>query len=134
MNSHSEASRFQNAEDVYRASMRWGEWDNAFQLMKERPDSITKLKPPSEEYSTHLGTIKIKEIEVLSSGMNADLGTGQSKFKINYRFENSAVIKNIRHTIVWWYFKEANIWLTDTPLPKEFDLPKVKTIKLSPKK
>ncbi|MCU7800474.1 MAG: hypothetical protein KZQ70_10070 [gamma proteobacterium symbiont of Lucinoma myriamae] len=58
----------------------------------------------------------------------------ESRFRIEYRLDNSAKIKTIRHTVSWWYDKEGNHWFTDTPLPKEFDLPKVKTIKLSPKK
>ena len=99
MDSHSTISRFQNSEDVYRASMRWGEWSNVFQLMKDKPDSnaeSTKLAPPSEAYLTHLDSIKVKHIEVISSGINDKEGTGESKFKIEYRFDHSAKIKLIR--------------------------------------
>jgi len=133
MDSHSEISRFQNSENVYRASMRWGEWSNLFQLMRERPDSTSKLTALSEEYITHLEGIKIKDIEVLNSNMSEKSGTGETRFKIGYRLDNSLKIIPIKHTVSWWYQEEANIWFTDTPLPKEFDLPKTKTIKLSPK-
>ena len=133
MDSHSEISRFQNSENVYRASMRWGEWSNLFQLMRERPDSTSKLTALSEEYITHLEGIKIKDIEVLNSNMSEESGTGETRFKIGYRLDNSLKIIPIKHTVSWWYQEEANIWFTDTPLPKEFDLPKTKTIKLSPK-
>lgn len=137
MDSHSSTSRFQKSEDIYRASMRWGEWSNTFQLMRDKPDSAsgsTKLKPPSEEYLVHLDTIKVKFVEVLSSGMNKEEGIGESRFRIEYRLDNSAKINTIRQTVSWWYDKEGNHWFTNTPLPKEFDLPKSRTIKLSPKK
>ena len=133
MDSHSKIARFQNAEDVYRASMRWGEWNNVFQLMKDKPDSTEKLKPPSDDASVYLEKIKVRDIEVLSSGMKKDLGTGHSKFRIGYRFENSAVIKTLHHNVSWWYYEKGNVWFTDTPLPKEFDLPESNTIRLSPK-
>ena len=136
MDSHSSISRFQKSEDVYRASMRWGEWTNLFQLMKDKPDSnaeSAKLTPPSEAYLTHLDSIKVKHIEVVSSGMNDKKGTGESRFKIEYRFDHSAKIKLIRQTVSWWYDKKNNLWFTNTPLPEEFDLPKSRTIRLSPK-
>jgi len=136
MDSHSQISRFQKSEDVYRASMRWGEWTNTFQLMRDKPgsdNSNSKLKPLSDEYLTHLETIKVKHIEVLSSGMSKKEGTGESRLKIEYHFDHSAKIQLVRHTVSWWYDKESNNWFTGTPLPKEFDLPKSKTIKLSPR-
>lgn len=85
MDSHSSISRFQKSENIYRASMRWGEWTNTFQLMRDKPDSdsgSTKLKPPSEEYLVHLDTIKVKFVEALSSGMNEEEGSGESRVKI----------------------------------------------------
>lgn len=135
MDSHSSISRFQKSEDVYRASMRWGEWTNAFQLMREKPgsdSSSTELKPLTDDYLSYLETIKVKHVEVLASGMNEKEGSGESKLKIEYRFDNSLKINTIRQTVSWWYDKESNHWFTNTPLPKEFDLPKSKTIKLSP--
>lgn len=137
MDSHSAISRFQKSEDIYRASMRWGEWTNTFQLMRDNPDSdnsTAKLKPPSEELLIHLDTIKVQHVEVLDSGMDEKEGKGQSRFKIEYNLDNSAVIKSIRHTVSWWYDRKANHWFTDTPLPEELDLPKTKTIRLSPKR
>lgn len=136
MDSHSSISRFQKSEDVYRASMRWGEWHNVFQLMKDKPDTdihSSKLKPVSETYLNHLETIKVKHIEVLSSGINDKEGTGESRLKIEYRFDNSAKINSIRQTVFWWYDEASNHWFTNSPLPEEFDLPKSRTIKLSPK-
>lgn len=137
LDSHSQISRFQKSEDVYRASMRWGEWTNMFQLMRDKPGSdinSTKLKPLSDEHLTHLETIKVKHIEVLSSGMNEEEGTGESRLKIEYRFDHSAKIQSFKHTVSWWYDKESNNWFTSTPLPEEFDLPKSRTIKLSPRR
>lgn len=136
LDSHSTISRFQDSEDVYRASMRWGEWTNLFQLMKDKPDSeadSSALKSPSEAYLTHLDSIKVKQIQVISSAMNDKEGTGESRFKIEYRLDNSAKINLIRHTVSWWYDKENNLWFTTTPLPEEFDLPQSRTIRLSPK-
>jgi len=134
MDSHSQISRFQNSEDIYRASMRWGEWTNLFQLMKDKPDATTKLEQASEDYLTHLESISIEDAEVLSSGMNKAEETGQTKLKIGYRFDNSAKVHSIKHTIAWWYHEESNTWFTDTALPEEFDLPESRTIKLSPDK
>ncbi len=134
MDSHSQISRFQNSEDIYRASMRWGEWTNLFQLMKNKPDSTSELEKPSEDYLTHLDGISVESVEVLSSGMNKDKGTGHSTLKIGYRFNNSVKVHSIKHTIAWWYHEESNLWFTDTPLPEEFDLPESRTIKLSPNK
>ncbi len=136
LDSHSTISRFQDSEDVYRASMRWGEWTNLFQLMKDKPDSeadSSALKSPSEAYLIHLDSIKVKQIQVISSAMNDKEGTGESRFKIEYRLDNSAKINLIRHTVSWWYDKENNLWFTTTPLPEEFDLPQSRTIRLSPK-
>ena len=56
----------------------------------------------------------------------------ESLFEIEYRFDNSAVIKKFKHKVKWWFDKENNSWYTDTPLPKEFAKSKSRTIKLSP--
>ena len=136
MDSHSSVSRFKQSEDTYKGSMRWGEWASIFQLMRDKPGSdagSSKLKPPSDEYLMHLDTIKVKNIEVLSSGRNDKQGTGESRFKIEYHLHNSAKINSIRQTVSWWYDDKNNFWFTSTPLPKEFDLPQSKTIKLSPR-
>ena len=135
LDSHSKISRFQQSENTYRAALRWGEWLGAFQLQRIKPGSNNNSKviqPPSEAYLDHLDTIKVKHIEVLSSGMHEDKETGETRFLIEYRFDNSAIIKKIRHKVSWWHDRKSNIWFTSTPLPKEFDLPKYRTIKLSP--
>lgn len=137
MDSHSSISRFQKSEDVYRASMRWGEWSNTFQLMRDKPgsdNSTSALKPLTDEYLTYLETIKVKHIEVIRSGMNEKEGSGESKFDIEFHFDHSVKIKSVRHTVSWWYDQETNYWFTNTPLPEAFNLPKKTTIKLSPKK
>ncbi|MCK5697160.1 MAG: hypothetical protein KAI02_03300 [Gammaproteobacteria bacterium] len=133
MDSNSKISRFQNSEDVYRASMRWGEWNDLFHLMKDKPDAADKLKQPSEDYLLHLETIKVKEVTVIGSNMDKALGEGFSQFKIGYRIDSVLKLYSIRHKVNWWYHKESNLWFTDTPLPKEFAPPKRRTIKLSPK-
>jgi len=134
MDSHSKISRFQHSEDIYRAAMRWEEWNDMFHLMKNKPNSLNKLKKPSEDYLSHLDKIKVREVEVLSSNMEKELGTGFSKFKIGYHLDTALKIHSIRHTVYWWYHKESNTWFTDTPLPKAFDIPKSRTIRLSPKR
>lgn len=115
--------------------MRWGEWENVYQLLKPNPDSISsQLKSPSEEYLNFLSTIKIAHVELVKSGITVPDKSGESLFKIEYRLENSAKIHKIRHKVDWWYSKEGNTWFSDTPLPKEFAMPpKSRTIKLSPK-
>ena len=134
MDSHSSISRFQKSENVFRASMRWGEWENVYQLLKPNPDNPSdKLKSPSEEYLNYLGTIKVAHIEVVKSGITEIDKAAESLFLIEYRFDNSAKIRRIRHKVYWWYNKEANTWFSDTPLPEVFAMPKSKTIKLSPK-
>lgn len=135
MDSHSSISRFNRSENVYRASMRWSEWENVYQLMKPNPESPdkTELKSPSDEYLDYLETIKVAHIEVLKSGITEEDKSGKSLFLIEYRFDNSAVIHKLRHTVYWWYLEKDNTWFTDTPLPEEFAMPKHRTIKLSPK-
>ena len=135
MDSHSAISRFIQSEDTYKASLRWGEWMGVFQLYRNKPgnqSNKTKIKPPSEEYLEHLETIIVTHIEVLHSGMHKDKETGDTLFLIEYRFDFSTKVKKIRHKIAWWHDDKSNIWYTATPLPKEFDLPKRRTIKLSP--
>lgn len=144
LDSHSTVSRFQKAEDLYKASMRWGEWPTLFHLIKPRPEQATqitsiennkqeKLQPPSEALLTHLDTIKVSSIDVLSDTMNEKSGTAKTRFQIDYYREDSTKIHTFRHTVMWWYDKEGNNWFSDTPLPKEFALPEHPTIKLSPK-
>lgn len=136
MDSHSSISRFKHSEDLYKASLRWGEWINIFQLQRPRDsDDISAVKPPSEALLTHLAHIKVTHTETLSSGINEDKATGQTLFLIEYHFDNSAKIQTIRHKVDWWYDSENNIWFTNTSLPKEFDVPETApgTIKLSPK-
>lgn len=161
LDSHSTFSRFQKSEDLYRASMRWGKWTNILQLIRPRPESSdstnynskkmlmnvksdsnysstgqessTEQESSFEELLAHLDTIHVSNVEVLSSAIKAE-GTGESRLLIQYRFDTSAKINSIRHTVSWWYDKQSNNWFTDTPLPKEFDLPKHRTIKLLPKR
>lgn len=140
MDSHSTISRFNKSENTYRASIRWGEWPGVFQLQKPVPWLNTEqaeIKPPSEEYSKHLETIKVVHIDVISSGMHQNEKTGESVLNIEYHFENSTKVHKLRHKVSWWHDKESNIWFTNSTLPEEFDLPKAKTrmkntIKLSP--
>ena len=164
LDSHSAFSRFQQSEDTYRAGMRWGEWSGVLYLMRPKPistesekiititDSSTgkeyqvvesqtenyndSLLPKlsREELLKHLATIKVSHIEALESSMSKEKGTGISRLRIEYHFDNSAIIKTLHYKVSWWYDKQSNTWFTDTPLPKEFDLPKHKTIKLSPKR
>ena len=133
LDSHSSISRFVKAENVYRASIRWEEWEGLSQLMRSNPEtSDSKMKPISEEQREHLESIKVAHVEVLSSGIIEEDKSGESLFEIEYRFDNSAVIKKFKHKVKWWFDKENNSWYTDTPLPKEFAKPKSRTIKLSP--
>lgn len=137
MDSHSKVSRFQQSENTYRASLRWGEWLGAIQLQRTKPGSNSDSKgfiQPSEAYLNHLDTIKVTHIETLSSAMHEDKKTAATLFLIEYRFDNSAIINKIRHKMTWWHDQESNIWYTDTPLPEEFDLPQYRTIKLSPER
>ena len=167
LDSSSAINRFQKSEDLYLASMRWGEWTNVLQLIRARPENpgsengdkvqIMAVKPDSNERTTeqessantesstnkvsyynellaHLDTIKVTHTEVLSSAMSESEGTGESHIIIQYRFDTSVKINSIRHTVSWWRDEQSNTWFTDTPLPKEFDQPKHKTIKLSPKR
>lgn len=131
LDSNSKVSRFTKSERTYKASLRWGEWIGAIQLHRSPEDK--QIKPFSDEYLEYLSTIKIKNIEAQNSGMNPDKETGQTLYIIEFRFDNSAKINKIRHMVHWWYDKKSNTWFTKTPLPKEFDLPEKKTIKLSPK-
>lgn len=135
MDSHSPISRFQQSEKLYISSIRWGEWINIFQLQKSRYDNSV-FKSPSDELLTHLSHIKVTHTETLSSAMNEDKATGSSLFLIEYRFDNSAKVKILRHKVDWWHNPENNIWYTSSSLPEEFDLPETEpgTIKLSPKK
>ncbi|WP_198264860.1 hypothetical protein [sulfur-oxidizing endosymbiont of Gigantopelta aegis] len=146
LDSSSPVFRFQKTEDLYRASMRWGEWPNLFQIMRDNPKNKSTgqtseqvpLKKedwnrPTEERMIHLSTIKISSVSALSSGMSEEKGEGTTRLLIEYHFDSSVTVLSLRHTLHWWYDKENNAWYTDTPLPKEFDAPKHKTIKLSPK-
>ncbi|MCP3849413.1 MAG: hypothetical protein GY694_04125 [Gammaproteobacteria bacterium] len=167
LDSHSSFSRFERSENLYLSSMRWAEWSTYLYLLREKPSSnkaekMITIRDPStakkyevvedqtssynnleEEISSrealvdHLNTIKVKRAEVLSSSMNSDGETGESRILIEYRFDNSAKINSIRHKVRWWYDEESNTWFSETPMPKEFKPKqplsgKKKTIKLSP--
>lgn len=167
LDSSSAINRFQKSEDLYLASMRWGEWTNVLQLTRDRPEkpsaenadklqamvvksdsnehsaeqepsaeqeSSTNKNPSYNELLSHLDTIKVTHTEVLSSALSETKDTAESHMIIEYRFDTSVKINSIRHTISWWRDEKSDNWFTDTPLPKEFDLPKRKTIKLSPKR
>ena len=147
LDSHSPVYRFQKAEDAYRAGMRWGEWESVLYQIRPNPktvvvtvdstdeaDNYIKEKTSRDELLTHLVTIKVTNAEALSSSMNEDEGTGETRMMIQYRFENSAKIQTIRYKVSWWHDEKSNTWFTETPLPKEFEPPKHKTIKLSPKR
>jgi hypothetical protein len=142
MDSHSSFSRFQKSEDTYRASMRWGEWNNVAQLMRKKPidkSNINTALPleviaPSitEEQIEYLEKIKVPHVEVRNSGITIKDEAGITLLLIEYQLENSVKVNKIRHQVDWWYDKKSNIWFTETPLPKEFNKPEPKTIKLSP--
>lgn len=134
LDSHSKLSRFEGSINVYKGSLRWGEWHGAIELHRT-PENKKQMKKPSEKYLQHLSTIKVKHIEDKMSQMNPDKITGQSLFIIEYRFEDSVKMNTIRHMVYWWHDKETNTWYTKTPLPKEFDMSEEeqRTIKLSPK-
>lgn len=96
------------------------------------------LTTPTEKMLAYLETIKVNEVKVLSSGMSdvkEDQGSGKTLFEIVYHKTSSVRVHTIRHKVNWWYHKPSNSWFTDTPLPKEFQIPKSvsRTIKLSPK-
>ncbi|MCK5649677.1 MAG: hypothetical protein KAI22_12445 [Gammaproteobacteria bacterium] len=161
LDSSSAINRFQKSEDLYLASMRWGEWTNVLQLTRDRPEkpsaenseklqlmavksdrdepsaeqeSSTNKNPSYNELLSHLDTIKVTHTEVLSSALSETKDTAESHMIIEYRFDTSVKINSIRHKVSWWRDEKSDNWFTDTPLPKEFDLPKRKTIKLSPKR
>ncbi len=146
LDTHSTVSRFQKSEDLYKASLRWGEWPTFFHLIRPRTAQATPLttdavdnkaeafKPPSEELLNHLDTFKVSGVEVLSSAMNEKQGTGKTRFQIDYYRDDSTKINSFRQSVDWWYDKPSNNWYTDTPLPEEFALPRHPTIKLSPEK
>jgi hypothetical protein len=161
LDSHDKTARFQKAEDSYRASMDWGDWPELFLLMRnppiegeevmmqindpktETPQMIAitvpddtqikkrQLQQLTDEYLIYLDTIHVSNIKSLSTDLTSN--DGQSRMMVQYRFDNSAKVHTVRYTVHWWYDKESNYWFTDTPLPKELDIPKYKTIKLSPK-
>ncbi len=100
--------------------------------------ALNIITAPSEKLLKHLGTIHVKEVHVITSGMtdvSDEGGSARTMYEISYHTENSVKVHKIRHRVNWWYYKEANSWFTNTPLPKEFQLSELeeRTIKLSPK-
>lgn len=156
LDSHDKGFRYTKSENDYRAGMRWGEWNTVLYLIRPKPEKVimkvdsTNEKSQQvidvpkgenqysrEELVDHLSTVKVKRLEVLSSSMGSDGISGQSRFKIQYRFDNSTKLNELRYKVTWWYDKDTNTWFSDTPLPPEFMPPKAepskrKTIKLSP--
>ncbi len=134
LDTHNSTNRFQQADNLYNASMRWGEWYSLFQLMKANPNNpSSKIVPPSEEYIKHLSEIEVAHVEAINSGIIEPDKSARTLYLIEYHPKNSSVIKTVRLNVDWWYDEKHNHWFTDTPLPKEFDLPKKRTIKLSPR-
>lgn len=133
LDSHSKTYRFEGSINLYKSSIRWGEWVGALQLYRKPEDK--QVAPPSEQYLRHLEKIKVKHIEELNSQMNPDEKTGQTFFLIEYHMDNSTKIHSIRHKVLWWHDTESKTWFAKTPLPKEFDMSEqeARTIKLSPR-
>jgi len=134
LDTHNPGNRFQQADNLYRASMRWGEWHSLFQLMKANPNNpFSKITPLSKEYIEHLSEIQVAHIEVVNTGIVEPEKSAKTIYLIEFHPLNSSVIKKVHLSINWWYDDKLNKWFTDTPLPKEFEPPKKKTIKLSPR-
>ncbi len=134
LDSHNPVNRFQQAEELYSASMRWSEWYTLFQLMKANPKNPeSKVTPPTDEALEYLTHLKVSHVETINSSITEKQTSAKTIYQIEYHPENSSVIKEIRHTVKWWYDEKTNQWFTDTPLPEAFQVPKHQTIKLSPK-
>lgn len=138
LDSHSKIYRFNDSENTYKASLRWGQWMNLLQLQRNDPDSGEKVtfSEVSNEYLEQLNHIKVTHIESIGSSMNAEGTKSKVIYLIEFHYDSSSIIKKINHTVDWWYDEPNNFWYTSTALPKEFNLnkqPKLNTIKLSPK-
>ncbi len=133
LDSHDPANRFQQSDELYSAAMRWGEWLTLFQLMQANPNNpSSKVTPPTDEYLEYLSHLKVSHVETINSGIIENKKSAKSIYLIEYHPEDSSVIKKIRHIVNWWYDNKTNHWFTDTPLPKGFEMPEHRTIKLSP--
>ncbi|MCW8930291.1 MAG: hypothetical protein OQL19_08655 [Gammaproteobacteria bacterium] len=104
--------------------------NNATDAQQSSNDKTTER----EELLLHLDTIKVSHVEVLSSSLNEEKGTAKSRMLIEYHHDNSAKIKTLHYNVFWWHDETSNSWFSQTPMPKEFEPPKHKTIKLSPKR
>ncbi len=134
LDTHDPINRFQQSDELYSASMRWGEWYSLFQLMKANPENpASRVKPPTDEELEYLSHLKVSHVETIHSGIIENKKSAKTIYQIEYHPENSSVIKKIRHTVNWWYDEKTNQWFTDTPLPEAFQVPRHQTIKLSPK-
>lgn len=136
LDSHSKENRFQDSENIYKASLRWGQWMNLLQLQKNDPatNNIT-FDIASQEYLEQLEHIKVTHIESIGSSMTSDGTKSKSIYVIEFHHDSSTILNRIHHTVEWWYHEETNFWYTSTPLPEEFGLdkkPQLNTIKLSP--
>ena len=134
LDTHNPINRFQQADELYSASMRWGEWYTLFQLMQANPKNpASRVTPPGDAQLDYLSHLKVPHVETIHSGIIEDKKSAKSIYQIEYHPENSSVIRKIRHTVNWWYDEKTNQWFTDTPLPEAFQVPRHQTIKLSPK-
>lgn len=134
LDTHNPVYRFQQTDELYSASMRWGEWQTLVQLMRANPENPdSKVTPPSDKLLEYLSKLNVSHVETLNSGVIEDKKSAKTIYQIEYHPENSTVIKKFRHTVMWWYDAKTNQWFTDTPLPEEFQLPEHPTIKLTPR-
>ena len=134
---HSKVNRFNDSENIYKASLRWGQWMNLLQLQQSDPDGQkVTFEEASTEYLEQLSHIKVTHIENIGGTMNAEGTKSTNIYLIEFHYDTSTSIKKINHTVDWWFDGPSNFWYTSTGLPKEFNLnihPQLNTIKLSPK-
>ena len=137
LDSHSKLNRFKDSENIFKASLRWGEWMNLLQLQKADPDNKQlRFDIASEQYLEQLSHIKVTHVESIGAQMSTDGTRSKTIYLIEYHLDDSSSIKKIRHTVDWWHDEETNRWYTSSVLPEEFKehiKPKLDTYKLSPK-
>ncbi|MCP4688785.1 MAG: hypothetical protein GY859_12090 [Desulfobacterales bacterium] len=102
--------KFEDMSRSYENSIRWGAWESAISMLKEREDA-----PPPKDIKT-LEKVKVTSYELLSIRTFKDESRVEQTVKIKYYLANQLREKTVIDKQLWEY-DPAGVWLILSGLP-----------------